>query len=80
MHAILGDLTSETVSEALSSPELFNFDIAVVGGGFHHFADPALAAKRREYIPLPSIHLPNPGLAASTLSYDRPVLSKDIQS
>ncbi|KAI1156257.1 S-adenosyl-L-methionine-dependent methyltransferase [Nemania diffusa] len=46
MHAILGDLTSETVSEALSSPELFNFDIAVVGGGFHHFADPALAAKR----------------------------------
>ncbi|KAI0487402.1 S-adenosyl-L-methionine-dependent methyltransferase [Xylaria cf. heliscus] len=46
MHAILGDLTSETISDAISSPELFNFDIAVVGGGFHHFGDPALAAKR----------------------------------
>ncbi|KAI0403584.1 S-adenosyl-L-methionine-dependent methyltransferase [Xylaria palmicola] len=46
MHAVLGDLAAETVSDALSSPELFNFDIAVVGGGFHHFGDPALAAKR----------------------------------
>ncbi|KAI0458505.1 S-adenosyl-L-methionine-dependent methyltransferase [Xylaria acuta] len=46
MHAVLGDLASETVSDALSSPELFNFDIAVVGGGFHHFGNPALAAKR----------------------------------
>ncbi|KAI8951560.1 S-adenosyl-L-methionine-dependent methyltransferase [Xylaria longipes] len=46
MHAVLGDLGSETVSDALSSPELFNFDVAVVGGGFHHFGDPALAAKR----------------------------------
>ncbi|KAI3340935.1 S-adenosyl-L-methionine-dependent methyltransferase [Ustulina deusta] len=46
MHAVLGDLTSETVDDALASPELFNFDIAVVGGGFHHFGDPELAAKR----------------------------------
>ncbi|KAH8166405.1 hypothetical protein CIB48_g1878 [Xylaria polymorpha] len=46
MHAVLGDLASETVSDPLSSPELFDFDIAVVGGGFHHFGDPALAAKR----------------------------------
>ncbi|KAI1181068.1 S-adenosyl-L-methionine-dependent methyltransferase [Nemania sp. FL0916] len=46
MHAVLGNLTSETVSDALLSPELFGFDIAVVGGGFHHFGDPALAAKR----------------------------------
>ncbi|KAI1755833.1 S-adenosyl-L-methionine-dependent methyltransferase [Xylaria castorea] len=46
MHAVLGDLASDTVSGALSSSELFNFDIAVVGGGFHHFGDPALAAKR----------------------------------
>ncbi|KAI0975763.1 S-adenosyl-L-methionine-dependent methyltransferase [Xylaria arbuscula] len=46
MHAILGDLASATVDEALSSPELFNFDIAVVGGGFHHFGDPELAARR----------------------------------
>lgn len=48
MHAILGDLASESVDDALSSPELFNFDIAVVGGGFHHFEDPERAAKRRE--------------------------------
>jgi hypothetical protein len=48
MHAILGDLASPTVSDSLSSPELFNFDIAVVGGGFHHFGNPELAAKRRE--------------------------------
>ncbi|KAI0862902.1 S-adenosyl-L-methionine-dependent methyltransferase [Xylaria cubensis] len=46
MHAVLGDLISDTPGDALLSPELFNFDIAVVGGGFHHFGDPALAAKR----------------------------------
>ncbi|KAI1131047.1 S-adenosyl-L-methionine-dependent methyltransferase [Nemania abortiva] len=46
MHAVLGDLATETVNGALSAPELFNFDIAVVGGGFHHFGDPELAAKR----------------------------------
>ncbi|KAI8627065.1 S-adenosyl-L-methionine-dependent methyltransferase [Xylariaceae sp. FL1651] len=46
MHAVLGDLTSPTVSDDLSAPELFGFDIAVVGGGFHHFGDPELAAKR----------------------------------
>ncbi|KAI0542702.1 S-adenosyl-L-methionine-dependent methyltransferase [Xylaria digitata] len=46
MHAVLGDLASETVDSSLSSPELFDFDIAVVGGGFHHFGDPELAAKR----------------------------------
>ncbi|KAI0201831.1 S-adenosyl-L-methionine-dependent methyltransferase [Astrocystis sublimbata] len=46
MHAVLGDLCSESVDESLSSPELYNFDIAVVGGGFHHFGNPGLAAKR----------------------------------
>ncbi|TGJ78834.1 hypothetical protein E0Z10_g9928 [Xylaria hypoxylon] len=46
MHAVLGDLASETIDNALLSPELFNFDIAAVGGGFHHFGDPELAAKR----------------------------------
>ncbi|KAI0503015.1 S-adenosyl-L-methionine-dependent methyltransferase [Xylaria bambusicola] len=46
MHAVVGDLASEMADETLSSPELFNFDIAVVGGGFHHFGNPGLAAKR----------------------------------
>ncbi|KAI0395176.1 hypothetical protein F5Y17DRAFT_474871 [Xylariaceae sp. FL0594] len=46
MHAIVGDLTAPTVSQDLMSSDLFDFDIAVVGGGLHHFADPELAAKR----------------------------------
>ncbi|KAI1813154.1 S-adenosyl-L-methionine-dependent methyltransferase [Poronia punctata] len=46
MHAIVGDLASPTVSDDLMSEDLSNFDIAVVGGGFHHFGDPELAAKR----------------------------------
>ena len=49
MHAVLGDLAAENADRPLSSPELFNFDIAVVGGGFHHFGNPGLAAKRRKY-------------------------------
>jgi Methylase involved in ubiquinone/menaquinone biosynthesis len=31
---------------AFSGPEFFNFDIVAVGLGFHHFDDPALAARR----------------------------------
>ncbi|KAI0162228.1 S-adenosyl-L-methionine-dependent methyltransferase [Xylariaceae sp. FL1272] len=46
MHAVVGDLGSTSSSEALSSADLFSFDIAVVGGGFHHFGDPELIAKR----------------------------------
>ncbi|KAJ2975174.1 hypothetical protein NUW58_g8432 [Xylaria curta] len=46
MHAVIGDLATEIVGDDLLSPQLFNFDIAVVGGGFHHFGDPELAAKR----------------------------------
>jgi hypothetical protein len=49
MHAIVGELTAPTVSEDLMSKDLFGFDIAVVGGGFHHFTDPELAAKRRKF-------------------------------
>ncbi|KAI0021440.1 S-adenosyl-L-methionine-dependent methyltransferase [Xylariomycetidae sp. FL0641] len=49
MHAIVGDLavaSSDTIAPALSAPEYHNFDIAVVGGGFHHMDNPSLAAKR----------------------------------
>jgi SAM-dependent methyltransferase len=48
MHAVLGNLldTSNPNPAALSGPEFHDFDIAVVGLGFHHFDDPALAAKR----------------------------------
>jgi SAM-dependent methyltransferase len=48
MHAVLGNLldASDPNPAALSGPDFFDFDIAVVGLGFHHFDDPALAAKR----------------------------------
>jgi SAM-dependent methyltransferase len=48
MHAVLGNLLDATDPNpaSLSGPELYDFDIAVVGLGFHHFDDPALAAKR----------------------------------
>lgn len=31
---------------SLDDPKFFNFDLAVVSGGFHHFDDPGLATKR----------------------------------
>lgn len=31
---------------SLTSPEFYDFDIAAVGLGFHHFDDPKLAARR----------------------------------
>jgi SAM-dependent methyltransferase len=48
MHAVVGNLISvdESPSASLSSPSFHDFDIAAVGLGFHHFVDPALAAKR----------------------------------
>ncbi|KAK3372414.1 S-adenosyl-L-methionine-dependent methyltransferase [Podospora didyma] len=48
MHAYQGNLcTPENPSPPeFASPEFFGFDIAAVGLGFHHFDDPALAARR----------------------------------
>lgn len=48
MHAYQGNLCvpSALEPEALAAPNFFNFDIAAVGLGFHHFDDPALAAQR----------------------------------
>ena len=48
MHAYQGNLcVPEDPSPAeFASPEFFNFDVAAVGLGFHHFDDPALAARR----------------------------------
>jgi SAM-dependent methyltransferase len=48
MHAVLGNLLDVTSPNppSLSGPEFHDFDIAAVGLGFHHFDDPALAAKR----------------------------------
>jgi SAM-dependent methyltransferase len=46
-HAVVGDLIGpeEPVAE-LSGPEFYNFDVAAIGLGFHHFEDPPLAVKR----------------------------------
>lgn len=61
MHAIVGDLLATTgelgssaeshspslrVVEGAPSPRLFGFDVAAVGGGLHHLADPELASDR----------------------------------
>lgn len=48
MHAVVGNLIdpSSEPPAHLSGPEFHDFDIAVVGLGFHHFDDPGLATKR----------------------------------
>jgi SAM-dependent methyltransferase len=48
MHATLGNLLDLATPNppSISGPEFYDFDIAAVGLGFHHFDDPALAAKR----------------------------------
>ncbi|KAI1339254.1 S-adenosyl-L-methionine-dependent methyltransferase [Xylariaceae sp. FL0016] len=48
MHAVVGDLavSDQPNPPALSAPDFYSFDIAAVGGGFHHFGDPELAAQR----------------------------------
>lgn len=46
MSARVGNLLDAEVPAALQVPELHGFDVAAVGMGFHHFADPALAARR----------------------------------
>ncbi|KAK4125120.1 S-adenosyl-L-methionine-dependent methyltransferase [Parathielavia appendiculata] len=48
MHAYQGNLCvpDDPNPAAFASPEFFNFDVAAVGLGFHHFDDPSLAARR----------------------------------
>ena len=48
MHAYQGNLCvpEDPSPAAFTSPEFFDFDVAAVGLGFHHFDDPALAARR----------------------------------
>lgn len=44
MFAYQGNLLSPTPDPELEKEDLYNFDIAVVGLGFHHFDNPSLAA------------------------------------
>ncbi|ESZ98522.1 hypothetical protein SBOR_1184 [Sclerotinia borealis F-4128] len=46
MYAYHGNLLSDTPQPELESEDLYEFDIAVVGLGFHHFENPALAARK----------------------------------
>lgn len=47
MLATRGDLLArEKPTPSVSGPDFYDFDLAVVDLGFHHFEDPALAAKR----------------------------------
>ncbi len=48
MYATQGNLldANNPNPAGLVGKEFFDFDIAAVGLGFHHFDDPALAAKR----------------------------------
>lgn len=48
MQAHQGNLIAadESRADAFSSPEFFDFDLAGVGLGFHHFDDPELSARR----------------------------------
>ncbi|KAI9871955.1 MAG: hypothetical protein M1830_002227 [Pleopsidium flavum] len=47
MYATHGDLlVDQKPSSSISGPDFYNFDLAVVDLGFHHFEDPALASKR----------------------------------
>lgn len=45
-HAITGDLLTDPPSASLDKPELHDFDIAAIGLGFHHMADPKRAIER----------------------------------
>ena len=48
MYAVQGDLAAREDPDppALTGPAFRDFDLAVVGGGFHHFDYPGLAAAR----------------------------------
>lgn len=50
MYAVAGNLIDASSSSppepSLSAPEYYDFDIAAVGMGWHHFTDPAFAAKQ----------------------------------
>lgn len=49
MFAYAGDLLDPSgggPSETICDPDLFDFDLAVVGLGLHHFDDPKLAIRR----------------------------------
>lgn len=45
-HAVVGDLLGAEVPAELQGSDFYEFDVAAIGLGFHHFEDPPLAVKR----------------------------------
>lgn len=45
-NAVVGDLLGATVSPQLQTSEYYDFDVAAIGLGFHHFEDPPQAVRR----------------------------------
>ena len=46
VNAVVGDLLADEVPEHLNTPEYYDFDVAVIGLGFHHFDNPVRAVQR----------------------------------
>lgn len=46
LHAVVGNLLDSASESDLSRPEFFNFDIAAIGLGFHHFEQRPLMLRR----------------------------------
>ena len=46
VNAVVGDLMADEVPDHLKKPEYYDFDIAVIGLGFHHFENPVRAVER----------------------------------
>lgn len=46
VHAVAGDLCGDDVPDHLTTPEFSEFDLAVIGLGFHHFENPVRAIER----------------------------------
>jgi SAM-dependent methyltransferase len=46
VQAVVGDLLADEVDEKFKAEEWWNFDIAVIGLGFHHFENPVRAVQR----------------------------------
>lgn len=46
INAVVGDLLADEVPDHLNKPEYREFDLAVIGLGFHHFENPLRAVER----------------------------------
>ena len=70
-HAVVGDLICpEEPAAELSGPEFYNFDVAAIGLGFHHFEDPPLAVKSNTRRTQGALPRPNSGRRSVRRAHD----------